>query len=352
MSAAEVLSNQRPWWIAVGDALEQLRLLPDGCVQCCVTSPPYFGLRDYGVAGQIGLEPTLDAYVAALVRVFAEVRRVLHPSGTLWLNLGDSYGSGEIGRHDSVQGRTIQGRPMTAKFSAREQRPRSTGMKPKDLLGVPWAVAFALRDAGWWIRSAITWVKTACMPESVTDRPTSATEMIFLLSRAERYYYDAEAVREQNQGGLPWGRGDVASRKHAGENGHGAGRLGATSMLNSASYEQEVAYRTQGRNLRNAWILGPEPLTENHYAAFPSEIPRRAILAGSRVGDVVLDPFAGSGTTVLVAQRLGRRALGIELSPTYAAMARRRIVADQGVLPAHAAEVAHPAQLRLEEAGR
>ena len=275
--------------IYVGDALETLRTLEDESVQTCVTSPPYFNQRHYGADGQVGLEGTPEAFVTRLVDVFREVKRVLKPSGTLWLNIGDSYAGGGKGtpgpnakiKHDERQGFVGGGAADRRKVTLIRQKSGRMGTaKPKDLIGIPWMLALALRGDGWYLRSNIRWCKLAPVPESVTDRPTSAVEDIFLLSKSKHYQYDAEAVRD----------GD--------------------------------------HNLWNYWLLGPERTKTAHTAAYPSELPRRCILAGSRKGDTVLDPFLGSGTTALVADRLERDAIGIELNPTYAEMARRRIEGD------------------------
>jgi DNA modification methylase len=316
----------RPFEIRCGDALEVLRTLSDGIARCCVTSPPYFGLRDYGAEGQIGLEPTIDEYVSRLVEVFREVRRVLTDDGTLWLNLGDSYAGswGAQGRDGQMAGRSV--------VSARqiEQHPRlgsrngaldrAQGMKPKDLMGVPWTVAFALRADGWWLRSEIIWHKPNPMPESVTDRPTKSHEQVFLLSKSVRYFYDAEATREADRGTdhprsvlhRPEPSGGVMSphagiRRAAGRNGH-------------------------GRNARSVWTITTKPFPEAHFATFPPELPERCIKAGSAEGDLVLDPFSGAGTTGLVALRLGRRYLGIELNPDYVDLSVRRLEGDAPLL--------------------
>jgi DNA modification methylase len=291
--------------------------LADESVHCCVTSPPYYGLRDYGVAGQLGLEPTPAEYVAVMVAVFRDVRRVLRRDGTCWIVIGDSYASGEIGRYDHKQaagsspGVAAAGRSrIGVGMGAREQRKFITGTKPKDLLGMPWMLAFALRDDGWYLRSEITWAKRAPMPESVTDRPTGVTEKVFLLAKNSRYFYDAEAVKEEAEYGYrDWNgedhykRGDI-TRGHSGKTTGGC---------------------PGKRNMRNWWLLGPEPFPEAHFATFPTEIPRRAILAGCPVGGTVLDPFFGAGTTGLVADQLQRDCIGIELNSSYAAMAERRV---------------------------
>lgn len=252
--------------ILQGDALTRLRELPSGSVHCIVTSPPYYGLRDYGVSGQIGLEPTVEAYVAALVAVFEECRRVLRDDGCLFLNLGDSYaGSGVHAAHHANPGMSKAGAR-----GADVATPVPAGLKPKDLIGIPWRVAFALQAAGWWLRSDIIWAKRAPMPESVTDRPTRSHEYIFLLSKSARYFYDAEAVKE------PSTERSSGNVQRFVATGNERGRLN-THMGSNVPYEPDGT----GRNQRDVWLLGPEPYPEAHFATFPTEVPRRAILAGT-----------------------------------------------------------------------
>lgn len=351
--------------IIQGDCREMIKTLPDASVQCCVTSPPYFGLRDYGVAGQIGLEPTPAEYVAVMVEVFREVSRVMRDDGTLWLNLGDSYNSGASG---GLGGSTLQGGKENqsksnrawrngsgradGRVDERAQRNRNgvyaAGLKHKDLIGIPWMVAFALRDAGWYLRSEITWCKKAPMPESVTDRPTSATEKLFLLTKSPDYYYDADAVRNppseamlkqvadgyngqatklfedngiQNASDVKSRIIENARKRVDKQRGHSRRHAGFNDRWDGMTKEEQGAC---GSNMRNYWLLGPELFAEAHFATFPSEIPRRCILAGTKHGDVVLDPFGGSGTTGMVAIELGRKAILIELNHEYAAMADQR----------------------------
>jgi DNA modification methylase len=305
--------------IITGDCRDVLRALPDESVHCVVTSPPYFGLRDYGVAGQIGLEPTPDEFVAEMVGVFRDVRRVLRDDGTLWLNLGDSYAS------DPRKGRvtaTQSGKAAYLAGQANQCRFIGGSLKPKDLIGIPWRVAFALQADGWYLRSDIVWHKPNPMPESVTDRPTSAHEHVFLLAKSERYFYDAEAVRERavsdddkkwTDGGSEKQRGH--GRRHAGFNGRYAERI----AIDGAPTH---------RNLRNVWTIATRPFPEAHFATFPPDLAERCIEAGCPAGGTILDPFGGAGTTGLVADRLGRNAILIELNPEYADMARRRIKGD------------------------
>jgi site-specific DNA-methyltransferase (cytosine-N4-specific) len=261
--------------ILTGDSLTLLPTLTAESVQCCVTSPPYWGLRDYDHPAQIGAEPSPVAYVENLVAIFREVRRVLRKDGTVWLNVGDGYarngGTGNCGPN-AIVGNT---KKLIQKRNCKV--PDCWGLKDRDLMGLPWRVAFALQEDGWILRSKITWIKKTAMPESVKNRPTNATEDIFLFSKSPTYFYDPNGVREES-----------------------------------------------GANLRNYWILGPDPSGNGHPAAFPRELARRCILLGSRAGDTILDPFGGSGTTGLTAIELGRKAVLIELNPTYARMGRER----------------------------
>lgn len=312
-----------------GDALTQLKTLEPESVHTCVTSPPYWGLRDYGVEGQIGLESTPEAYVDALVDVFREVRRVLRSDGTLWLNLGDSYtGSGKGGNPDEGKQATNKGSQSigvlygktgeTARRAAVTNVSRRAcaehGMKPKDLVGIPWMVAFALRADGWYLRSDIIWSKPNPMPESVTDRPTKSHEYIFLLSKSAKYYYDAEAIKEAPSG-----------------NSHGGGRENATRktwLTHGAASHRGLATAEpsgqDGRNRRSVWTVSTFHFSEAHFATFPPKLIEPCILAGSKAGDVVLDPFAGSGTTGKVAIELGRKAILIEPKAEYVEMIERR----------------------------
>ena len=265
--------------ILAGDVRKILAELPGESVQCVVTSPPYWGVRDYGVAGQIGAEPVLQDYVQTLVSVFREVRRVLRPDGTLWLNIGNTYSSGgRTWRDDDAKnkGRGMSYRP-----------PTPAGLKPKDLIGVAWMVAMALQLDGWYLRNDIIWNKPNCQPESVKDRLTVSHEYVFLFSKEERYRFNQDAILEPRKDG------------------------------------------TGQKNRRTVWNINTEAYAEAHFAVFPTELVRPCILAGSGPGDVVLDPFFGAGTVGLIALELGRRCVGIELNEAYVAMARRRIAAVQ-----------------------
>ncbi len=305
------------WQILEGDVRETLRTLPDQCVQTCVTSPPYFGLRDYGVDGQIGLEQTPDEFVAQLVAVFREVRRVLRDDGTLWLNLGDSYNAynGNRGRSTPFQQATDEALPKL---------PKGAGlvvptMKNKDLIGIPWRVAFALQADGWWLRQDIIWHKPNPMPESVRDRCTKAHEYVFLLSKSERYFWDAEAMKEPAEGGRSKGNGKrLAERAIARTGGLISGGTAKSTLGTSAE---------ETRNRRSVWTVATRPYKGAHFATFPPALIEPCILAGAPFGGVVLDPFTGSGTTAAVALQHGRRFIGCELNPDYIQLAEARIAA-------------------------
>ena len=310
--------------VLVGDVRETLPSLADASVQCCVTSPPYFWLRDYGHDGQIGLEQTPDEYVAQMVAVFREVRRVLREDGTLWLNIGDSYsrspekgGSGPNGKNES---RWMYGAAQGAKVGSsdgavgRADRPgsRSGGLGEKQLLGIPWRVAFALQSDGWYLRSDIIWHKPNPMPESVTDRPTKAHEYVFLLTKSARYYYDPGAIAEEATVGA---RGSTFTE-------------GKTGVCGMGRNSRAVRIESDTRNARTVWPIATQPFKGAHFATMPPALAERCIKAGTKAGDTVLDPFGGAGTTGLVADRLGRNAILCELNPAYADMARARIKAD------------------------
>ena len=407
------------WEVRQGDALALLREMPEASVQTCITSPPYWGLRDYGVPGQMGLEPTPELYVAHMVDLFREVRRVLAADGTLWLNLGDCYatGAGKVGEHPGggEQGarwrgevarhrdaaRRPHGQPATNGHGlAQVQRTRATrdgshagkhtamaalgpmqqpnrmpiaGLKPKDLVGIPWRVAFALQADGWWLRSDVIeevqlycpcgcgfqleervwrwsqdrdliWRKPNPMPESVTDRPTKAHEYLFLLSKSERYLYDAAAISEPISEAMhrkPWLMEFSEERPDVGGPFRSNGRRGAVRKSGNLARKPgaargcpdgtgsnvcgSVPWEGTRRNRRSVWTVASQPFSEAHFAVMPQALVEPCVMAGSRPGDLVLDPFAGSGTVGVVALRHGRRFLGLELNPDYVAMARRRI---------------------------
>jgi DNA modification methylase len=308
-----------------GDCRAVLPTMPAQSVHCIVSSPPYFGLRDYGVDGQIGLEQTPDAYVAELVAVFREARRVLRDDGTLWLNLGDSYAAARGGTHQPAEtlaggksGRTERGeRVNRSRFDGYNptRNAASIGLKHKDLIGIPWRVAFALQADGWYLRQDIIWHKPNPMPESVGDRCTKAHEYLFLLSKRPRYYFDAGAIAEPATGDAP---GNTKPTK----NGR-AFASGAIRHRTSASLHKIGARQT--RNRRSVWTVPVMPFKGAHFATFPPDLIEPCIKAGCPIGGTVLDPFAGAGTTGLVADRLQRNAMLIELNPDYAAMAAERL---------------------------
>lgn len=300
----------RRFRIINADVLDGLRSLPDGSVRCCVTSPPYWGLRDYGKEGQIGLEPTPEEYVSKLVEVFREVRRVLADDGTVWLNLGDSYAAN----------RSYQVTP--SKWPGLKQGQSASvpdGLKPKDLVGIPWRVAFALQSDGWWLRQDLIWSKPNPMPESVRDRCTKAHEYVFLLSKAARYYYDIDAIKESASG-----------RSCGNKPGGRSGSRAKGFEVRDFSKVADKKYHTRIR--RSVWNLPTQPYKGAHFAVMPQALVEPCILAGSAEGDTVLDPFSGSGTVGVVALRLARKFVGIELNAEYAEMARNRILNDAPLL--------------------
>ncbi len=299
--------------VLLGDAVEQMATLEAESVQCCVTSPPYWGLRDYGHPGQIGLEANPDLFTDRLVEVFRAVHRVLREDGVLWVNLGDTYsesGRGVQGKHGLMADRSV----AAARQLARKGRSPPRGMKPKDLVGIPWLVAFALRADGWYLRSDVIWHKSNPMPESVTDRPTSAHEHVFLFSKAPTYFYNSEAIKEKASG--------TAHPRGNGVNPKAGDRLNGKQ---NASFSAAVSGLVEWRNARNVWTIPSQPYSGAHFATFPEELPRRCIQAGTRPGDLVLDPFTGSGTTGAVAVKEGRRFVGCEINPEYRELALRRM---------------------------
>ena len=341
------------------DCLETMSRMDDNSIDCCITSPPYWGLRDYGVDGQLGLESTPELYVQKMVQIFAEIRRVLKKDGTLWLNLGDSY-AGSTGQTGGQGLNTYQ-----RDAGATDKRMRSSkvpGIKPKDLCGIPWRVAFALQADGWYLRSDIIWSKPNPMPESVTDRPTKAHEYLFLMSKSAKYFYNAEAIKEPAAYGAPNSPESIASpygqgfsRRAAswkgskfddGKNlivhpnvgkkrkpaGWDTGK-GVHGSFHRDGRAKEVEY-TEGisefRNKRSVWTIATQPFPEAHFAVMPEKLVEPCVLAGSREGDIVLDPFCGAGTVPKVAKEFQRSYLGIELSPEYCKIAEDRL--KQGVL--------------------
>jgi DNA modification methylase len=323
-----------------GDVRDRLRDLPDESVHCVVTSPPYWGLRDYGHAGQIGLEESPDEFLAVMVDVFREVRRVLRADGTCWVNMGDTYATGTT----SDRKPTARGKHGYWENPAVNKRVdgRAYGLKPKDVVGLPWMLAFALRSDGWWLRQDIIWHKPNPMPESVRDRCTKAHEYIFLLAKSERYYYDADAIAEPSV----YGGEELGIMRGAKDRAGAMGREASGNEL-AAKQRRESKVRgefnakpgtpegrepfraiTETRNKRSVWSITTNAFPEAHFATFPPDLPELCIKAGCPPGGVVLDPFGGAGTTGLVADRLQRDAILIELNPEYADMAERRIRGD------------------------
>ncbi len=353
--------------VICGDALTELRKLPDESAQTCITSPPYWGLRDYGTAAweggedgcahkqnnwkrgntpghemtmenrlasatpyrevcgkcgarridsQLGIEKTPEEYVRKMVEVFREVRRVLRRDGTLWLNLGDSYAGSGKGAWDNKNGGQKEVYIPDADSPQALLPKVPNGLKPKDLVGIPWRVAFALQADGWWLRSDIIWAKPNPMPESVTDRPTKSHEYLFLLTKSANYFYDAEAIKEPQSDWNPE------------TNGGSIGLRGSSWMVQAQGGEHGGGKPAQrnpnGRNKRSVWTITTRPFKGAHFATFPPALIEPCILAGSKIGDIVLDPFAGSGTTGMVALQSGRRALLIELNPKYLPMIESR----------------------------
>jgi len=295
--------------ILIGNCLDVLPTLEEQSVHTCVTSPPYWGLRDYGKDDQLGLEETPEEYVSNMVKVFGQVRRVLRDDGTLWLNLGDSYAHSLRQSGKEYAGKLTRGSKGTI---VSVYKPLPIGLKSKDLVGIPWRVAFALQADGWYLRQDIIWHKPNPMPESVTDRCTKAHEYIFLLSKDKDYFYDHEAIKE-----------NAKSKFNGGGN---KGRIGAEGWIGHTENLDMT------RNKRSVWTVTTKPFKGAHFATFPPDLIEPCILAGCPKGGIVLDPFAGAGTTGLVAKRFGCDFVGIELNPEYAEMARTRIENEQDVL--------------------
>lgn len=336
--------------ILVGDCIDMMRTLPDESVHTCVTSPPYYGLRDYGVEGQIGLEETPAEFIARLVDVFREVRRVLRADGTIWVNMGDTYASiaggyapgGSAGKHDMVSQAT-RGAVLRGK-----RRAPPMGLKQKDLMGIPWRLAFALQDDGWYLRQDIIWHKPNPMPESTRDRCTKSHEYVFLLSKSPRYYYDQNAIKE------PVAASSIVRLAQDLEQQRGSERvldksngpmkavrprrdsfrrndskreqaIPGQSLGTHRSDREESTYPLDTRNKRSVWSVPTVGFKGAHFATFPPDLIRPCILAGAPRGGVVLDPFGGAGTTSLVSMQEGRKSIICELNPEYAALARARI---------------------------
>ena len=325
--------------IVIGDALQKLQRVASGYCDCCVTSPPYYGLRDYGMNGQIGLSESVEDYIQKLVIVFREVRRVLRDDGTLWLNMGDSYAGSGKGRNGD--GKPCKGNSISSdsnnKFGGILAAARDTGYKPKDLMGIPWKLAFALQNDGWYLRQDIIWYKPNCMPESVKDRCTKSHEYIFLLSKSKKYYFDYEAIKEPCVG--------FDNRPPAGSEGtltpNSRIRKGNSNTFRGGVYTHDNVFDNSAliernshgnspnadgkRNKRDVWSIATRGYNGAHFATFPPELITPCLLAGSREGGIILDPFFGSGTTGEVAKNNNRDFLGIELNPEYAKLAAARL---------------------------
>lgn len=330
--------------IYLGESLRVMRTIPDGTARCCVTSPPYWGLRDYGDPDQLGAEPTPGEYVVRLVAILRELRRVLTPDGTLWLNLGDCYARKPVGRFNggggALAGRNLSGHAGSASFDTAA----GAGLPEKNLVGIPWRVAFALQDDGWILRSDIIWAKPNTMPESVKDRPTRSHEYLFLLSKSARYHYDAAAIAEPiSPASIARIRQPNFANQTGGEkdyrNGTNASRSMRKTLENFARKQDASGIRTYvgfngrydfdnppaTRNKRDVWTIPPRPYKGAHFATFPPALCEPCILAGSEPGDTIIDPFCGSGTAGAVAVAHDRRFIGIDLNPEYLELALGRI---------------------------
>ena len=318
-----------------GNSLEVLKSLPDNSIDCCVTSPPYYALRDYGCDGQIGLEETPEKYIERLCEVFSEVRRVLTPEGTLWLNIGDSYNGNKVGNIEVVKNKKVS-------ESNDFHKKLCGGAKPKDLIGIPWMLAFALRSQGWYLRQDIIWHKPNPMPESVTDRCTKSHEYIFLMSKSQKYYFDYEAIQEpcadQSRTNYACGNRTNGINKDRNDNDFGErsknwkprtkncqydGQKPNSFHLSRENGEPDKEYYV--RNKRDVWSVNVKPCSEAHFATYPFELIKPCILAGCPENGIVLDPFMGSGTTAIVARSLNRNYLGVELNPEYIKIAHKRL---------------------------
>ncbi len=305
--------------IEFGDCRETMRRWASEGIkaQTCVTSPPYYGLRDYGNDGQIGLEETPEEYIAAMVEVFGCVRDVLADDGTVWLNIGDSYYNYRPGKGQSLVKQTVANSDQDLPQTCARRGNKLDGLKEKDLIGIPWMLAFALRADGWYLRQDIIWHKPNPMPESVQDRCTKAHEYIFLLSKSQKYYYDHEAIKDPVK--QDWGTRDRTDGKYHNE---GSGLQPHSGL--EKSYEMA--------NKRSVWTINTKPYAGAHFAVFPTELIEPCILAGAPVGGIVLDPFMGSGTTAQVAQNLGRQYIGCELNTDYKTLQDKRVAQQALVL--------------------
>jgi DNA modification methylase len=326
------------------DCLEGMKELPANSVDCCVTSPPYFGLRDYGHEGQIGLEETPEQYVDKMVEVFEQVKWVLKPEGTLWLNLGDSYCASSTGSQGNNSSKLEGGKSTQIEAGKRPDKSRIAGVKQKDLIGIPWLVAFALRSAGWYLRQDIIWHKPNPMPESVTDRCTKAHEYIFLLSKSSKYYYDHEAVKidaltfENRPAGVVRNRlYNYDSKENNNPEAYLRQKLNNRIDLNGTDGFRDTGIVRCGdpmdgkANKRSVWTVTTKPFSAAHFAAFPEDLIVDCIKAGCPENGTVLDPFMGAGTTALVARKLNRNYIGFELNKEYIKIAEKRLRDELGM---------------------
>lgn len=347
-----------------GDCIEKMAEIPDGSIQACVTSPPYFGLRDYGVAGQVGVEKTPAEYIAKMVAVFDGVKRVLREDGCAWVNCGDSYASAPAGNTAWNHGKIFDGRDMSGHHKGSSiDKSKDMGCKPKDLIGIPWMLAFALRDAGWYLRSCNIWAKPNGMPESVKDRPVVAHEYVFQLTKSATYFFDYDAVRLPAMDSSIQRLAQHIDAQHGSERANAGGKVNGTMKavtyggLQGGAYAPPVqaahssARKTDkqrghsrrhdgfndrwdqmekdeqqagGAALRSVWWIPPAQSSDNHFAVMPERLAALCILASTKPGDMVLDPFGGSGTVGKVAIEMGRRATLIELNPDYCEIIRKR----------------------------
>lgn len=309
--------------IYLGDAKDVLSKFPDKSIDCCITSPPYYGLRDYGIDGQVGLEASPEAYIENLVFIFREVWRVLKDEGTLWVNIGDSYagGSGRWGGTKNLSGLQSGSKGSISQIQHTKPWKHNT-IKSKDLIGIPWSLAFALRADGWYLRQDIIWNKPNPMPESIKDRCTKSHEYIFMLSKKPKYYYDIDSIREPHTS-----LDDLHRRLRNGKEEWKTVKASAGSpyAMNGTSRSRRIMYHPLGRNKRTVWTVPLSHSKEAHFAIYPEQLIEDCIKAGCPSGGVVLDPFIGSGTTALVALKNGREYIGIELNPEYIEIAERRI---------------------------
>lgn len=317
------------------NCLEGLKLLADNSVDCCVTSPPYYGLRDYGHAEQIGMERTPEEFVSNLVQIFEGVRRVLKKKGTLWLNIGDSYGAASKKRTNEQACRksTLKG-GLDSQIACKNQINKITGsLKAKDLIGIPWMVAFALRSAGWYLRQDIIWQKPSCMPESVTDRCTKNHEYIFLLSKSKKYYFDSQAIQEDAVWDVD-GTGTLKRKQRQNDESKvqiDERQAGIRKVYENVKTGTAIKSVDGKRNKRSVWSIVPAQFPEAHFATFPEEIPAICIKAGCPKEGIVLDPFMGAGTTALVANKLDRNYIGFELNQDYINITNRRLHSELGM---------------------